>query len=158
MVLYQRNRILQVVAALAGDPKGFALDLGLDGLGAFIAKKFGDFLSIFGRDALFEGTTNFVDLARKHGLAGIKVLQRNGSLNEFVSENFQGRFCSLFGIRLNQELISRLLDLRPSVLEIEPGPNFSVGLIEGIIYLHMINFRDDIETGICCHVSPKNQK
>jgi hypothetical protein len=143
--------ILQIITTLAGYAQSLTLNLGLDGFWTFVAQKLCDFLGVLGRDTLFHRAANLVDLAAEFGVRCIEVLERDGSLDQFVFKNIKGGFCSFLGIGFNQKLLIRLLDLGAGVLEVESGINFPVGLIEGVIYLHVVNLGDYIETGICSH-------
>ncbi len=123
----------------------------LDTFGAFVAKQLCNLLCVLGRDAFFQRAADLVDLAAELGIACIQVLERDGALDQFVLKYIECRLGALFGIGFDQKLLARLLNLGASVLEVETSVDFTVGLIEGVVDLHVVNFGDDIKTGICSH-------
>ena len=123
----------------------------LNALGTFVAKQLGNLLCVLGGDALFQRAADLVDLAAELRVACIQMLERDGALDQLVLKYIERRLGALFGIGFDQKLLARLFNLGASVLEVETSVDFTVGLIEGVVDLHVVNFGDDIETGICSH-------
>ena len=136
---------LQIVAILAGDADGIALDLRRD-LQFGVADEGGD---LFG-DGLFEALFYFDDLAGvaergQVGRDGLDAFEADAALGQLADDHFVegGNFKAVRGGKL--DFIFFEDDFGVGAFKIEPVGQFLFGLVDGVVNLHWIDQRNDVE-------------
>src|SRR5215212_4238800 len=142
---------LQIVPALAADPKLVPLDLRLDALGALVPNQLGHLLGVLGADAFLGRRHDLVQLAGRARLAGVERLQADPTLDQLGLEDVEHRFHSFLGVGLHIDLLAGPVNARVGVLEVKALTHLLGRLIHGVVYLLPVDLADHIERIFRCH-------
>src|SRR5690606_30503064 len=144
--LQQRDRRLQVVAALRLHAQLVALDLALDALRGLVADDLRDLLRVVAADALLDAGLDAVLLAARERLAGVEGPQRDAALDELLLEHVEHGLDALLGVRLQQDpALAAEFDRRADPLEVVPLRDLLLGLVDGVLQFHRVDLAHDVE-------------
>ena len=136
---------MQVVALGAGDAHRFALDARLH-LHLAVLDHAHDLFGIIGLDTVLD-LDDLLDLVAAN-LLDIAVFQEtdvNLALGQLVGQHVAHLAQLELGIGKGGQFVVLLLDPRVAALEIEPGGDFLVGLVDRVFHFDHIGFRNYIK-------------
>src|SRR3989338_3215100 len=145
-LLDKGDGILQIIAVLAGDAHGVALDAGLH-LHLAVLEQLDNFLRQldFHADLHFSGTLDLVAADLIDLLADFQALDVHAALGQLAVEDVLHLAELEFVVGKHGELELGLLDTRVGTLEIEARADFLVGLLERVLDLGLVYFGNDVE-------------
>ena len=141
-----RDDVLQVVALLAADAQLVTLGLALDTLEPEILDELVELARLVGGDPRIE----LGRLAHRASgclleLAVLERLQRDPTLHELLLEHLAHRTEAVLGGGAHRELEVVGLDGRARPLEVVPGGQLSLSLVERVAHLLLVDLGDDVE-------------
>src|SRR5690606_5429064 len=117
----------------------------LDALGRLVTNDLSDLLGVLLTNALLERGLNAVLLAGGKRFSGLEAAQRDATLDELRLEHIEHGLDALFAVRLEQQLLAAELDARADVLEVEALRDLFLGLVDGVVELHLVDLAHDVE-------------
>jgi hypothetical protein len=84
-------------------------------------------------------------LAGRVRLAGVEAAQGDAALDQLRLEDFEDRLDALLAVGLHEHLVAALLDRGADILEVVALDDLLLGLVEGVVDLHLVDLADDVE-------------
>lgn len=141
----RRDHRLQVIAVLARATEFIALDRGGD-LQVQATDEAGDLLGLGALDALLDLDDLPGVAQRRHlGFALVHALHADAPLRKLGHHHLDERL-HLEGIRCAKPDLELFQDdLRVAALEVEPGLQFLLRLVDGVLHLHRVHLRYNVK-------------
>src|SRR5580658_10538417 len=142
---YRLNGCLQVVLVLSGHAHLALLNRRLHLELCFLEQRY-DRFRLFGLDAVFDFRHDArAPFAGRFGLAHVEEPERDLALCQFLLHDRQRRRGPVLAGRVNRDRVRGLLGGRLGVFEVEALRDFLLRLVERVVDLVHLHFRDDVE-------------